>query len=129
MRTVRAQLQAAAGIFPNPFFSTVYNGVLKTYSKWNWKSFCSLRTVSGHFFANYMDIFLKTEVQTVILRCLTGLKLNWLKSYDTKCKHFHFHFFAFLSKKTQVCFLCFCGFFCILCHNFWANWDLDLLGA
>lgn len=28
MRTVRAQLQAAAGIFPNSFFSTIYNSVL-----------------------------------------------------------------------------------------------------
>ena len=32
-----------------------------------------------------MDIFHKTEVQTVILRCLTGLKLNWFNSYGLKC--------------------------------------------
>ena len=25
----------------------------------------------------------KTEVQTIILRCLTSLKLNWSKIYDT----------------------------------------------
>ena len=80
---------------------------VKTYSKWNWKSFCCFRTSSGHFFANYMNIFHKTEVQTVILRCLTGLKLNWLKSYDTKCKHFHFHFFAILSKKNSIVFFAF----------------------
>ena len=41
----------------------------------------NLRLIDGHFptlcshcFANYMNIFHKTEVQTVILRCLTGLK-------------------------------------------------------
>ena len=33
------------------------------------------------FFANCMCIFHKTEVQTVILRCLN---INWYKSYDTK---------------------------------------------
>ena len=26
-------------------------------------------TISSHFFANYMKIFYKTEIQTVILRC------------------------------------------------------------
>ena len=48
------------------------------------------------FFANCIFIFHKTEVQTVILRSLTGLNLNWLKSYGTKCKHFHFPFFAII---------------------------------
>ena len=38
-------------------------------------------TLSGYFFANYMIIFQKTEIQTVILRCLEGLKINWFKSY------------------------------------------------
>ena len=36
------------------------------------------------FFDNYLYIFHKTEVQTVILRCWTGLNHNWFKSYDTK---------------------------------------------
>ena len=35
------------------------------------------------FFANYMNILHKTEVQMIILRCCTGLYLNWFKSYDT----------------------------------------------
>ena len=39
-------------------------------------------TISGHFFASYINMFFKTEIQTVILRCLVGLKLNWIKSYD-----------------------------------------------
>ena len=41
----------------------------------------------ANFSAIYINIFHKTEVQMVILRCWTGLSLNWLfKSYDTKCK-------------------------------------------
>ena len=42
------------------------------------------RTISGHFFANCINIFHKTEVQTVILMCLMGQNLNWFKSYDIK---------------------------------------------
>ena len=34
------------------------------------------------FFTNYIKIFQNTEIQTVILRCLLGLNLNWIKSYD-----------------------------------------------
>ena len=56
------------------------------------------------FFANYMCIFHKTEIQMVILRCLTSLNLNWYKSYDTKCKFFHFRFFAILYKNTFAFF-------------------------
>ena len=41
-----------------------------------------LGTISGHFLANYMKIFHKKEVQTVILRCLVCLNLNWIKDYD-----------------------------------------------
>ena len=44
----------------------------------------------------YMTIFHKTEVQTVILRCLTGLNLDWFKSYDSKYKYFHFCFLVIL---------------------------------
>ena len=43
-------------------------------------------TISGHFFGNCMNIFHKTEVQTIILRCIMGLTLIWCKSYDTKRK-------------------------------------------
>ena len=38
-------------------------------------------TISSHFFAIYINIFHKTEIQTVILRCLVSLNLNWIKSY------------------------------------------------
>ena len=33
-------------------------------------------TISGHFFANYINIFHKIETQTVILRCLVCIYLN-----------------------------------------------------
>ena len=42
--------------------------------------------ISGHFFANCMFIFHKNEVQTVILRCLAGLKLDWFKIYGLRCR-------------------------------------------
>ena len=43
--------------------------------------------ISGHFFANYVNMFQKTEVLTVILRCLTCLNLNLIKNYyiNHKC--------------------------------------------
>ena len=37
-------------------------------------------TVFGHFFANFKSIFHKTEVKTVILRCLVILNFNWIRS-------------------------------------------------
>jgi hypothetical protein len=42
----------------------------------------NISTISGHIFANCMFVFHKTEVQTVILRCLTGLYLKFWK-YDS----------------------------------------------
>ena len=38
-----------------------------------------------HYQICYILIFHKTEVQTVILRWITGLNLNWFKSYGLKC--------------------------------------------
>ena len=39
----------------------------------------------AHPFAICVFIFHKTEVLTVILRCLTGLNLDWVKSYGIRC--------------------------------------------
>ena len=77
------------------------------------------------FFANCVLIFHKTEIQTVILRCLAILNLIWYNSYDTKHKN---------AKNTN---LCFCtklqntknGNICILCHNLRTNQILDLLST
>ena len=41
-------------------------------------------------FANCMLILHKTEVQMVFLKSVTGLNLNWSKTYDSKCKYFVF---------------------------------------
>ena len=49
-----------------------------------------------------MFIFHKTEVLEVILRCLTGLIYDWLKSYDAKRKYFHIFFLRFCT-KTDIC--------------------------
>ena len=58
----------------------------------------SCTTISGHFLAICMFIFHKTEIQTVILRCLTIINLNCYKSYDTKHKN------AKNAKNTNACF-------------------------
>ena len=42
---------------------------------------------SWPFFCQLYFIFYKTEVQTVISKCLTSLNPNWFKSYDTKHKN------------------------------------------
>ena len=34
------------------------------------------------FFGNYIKIFHKAEIQTVILRCFEGQNFNWIKSYN-----------------------------------------------
>ena len=41
-------------------------------------------TILSHCSASYIKIFYKTEIQTVILKCLTCLNLNWFKSFNTK---------------------------------------------
>jgi hypothetical protein len=56
------------------------------------------KTIPGHFFATYMFIFHKTEIQTVILRCLTSLNPNWHKSYDKNHKN------IIIAKDAFVCF-------------------------
>ena len=57
---------------------------------------CSFTTISSHFSAIYINIFNKTEIQTIILRCWTGFYLNWFKGYDTKRKYFCFQYLLIL---------------------------------
>ena len=40
------------------------------------------KTIFGRFVTNYIKIFCKTKVQTVILRCLLSQNLKWVKSYN-----------------------------------------------
>ena len=42
----------------------------------------------------------------VFLMGLTGLNLNWSKTYDSKCKYFHFCFLSDFVKKTHLYYLC-----------------------
>ena len=57
---------------------------LKSVSKWKLLFNNYYKTLSGHFFAICIFIFHKTEVQTVIFRCLTGQNLNWFNSYGLR---------------------------------------------
>jgi hypothetical protein len=42
----------------------------------------SFTTIFGNFFGNYINIFQKIEIQTIILSYLVSQNLNWIKSYD-----------------------------------------------
>ena len=56
------------------------------------------------FFAKDMLIFHKTEIQTVILRCLTSLNLFWFQRYDEKrkkAKNANLHFFDVCSRHRK----------------------------
>ena len=56
------------------------NWVFQYWKKKRWKfkfQKWSFLTTCGHFYGNYLNIFHETEIQTVILRCLMSLNLNW----------------------------------------------------
>ena len=79
------------------------------FSSHKWK----FLTISGHLCANYMKIFHKTKIQTVILRCLGRLNLNWIKSYNINLVK---SFFLQSCTKTDVfvfCIFCIFVFFVI----------------
>ena len=86
---------------------------LKSVYKWIFLYKWPMYDHSWPFFAKCMFIFHKTEVLTVILKCLTGLTYDWFKNYDTKCKYFNsgfvqkqmfasFAFFAFLCFLSKI---------------------------
>ena len=64
---------------------SIFGWLIKSVRKWMLLFYNCYKTVSGHFFATCVFIFHKTEVQTVILRCLMGLNCNWFKSYGLRC--------------------------------------------
>ena len=70
------------------------NLCLKCVQKKSRLTNCRFTTMSSQICAIYINIFHKTEVQAVILRCGMGLYLNWFKSYDTKYNFFLFRFSA-----------------------------------
>ena len=64
-----------------PLFGCLVRGAIwrlignEKYKAMCWPFFIS-KIISSHSFDNYINILHKTEVQTVILRCLTCLNLN-----------------------------------------------------
>ena len=85
-----------------------YNIVLCVKKQKNWWV-GHFTTLSGHFLANYINIFHKIELPTIILMCLTCLNLVWIKSYDI----FSFPvFYHFVKKK----------YWKFMTHK-WSSWD------
>ena len=64
-----------------------YTSQVEGVSKRSGLTNCHFTIISSQISAIYINIFHKTEVQTVILRCWTGLYHNWFKSYDKNEKH------------------------------------------
>ena len=58
-----------------------------------------LANIYCHLFGTYMNVFYKTEVQMVILRCSTRQNLNWIKSFDKKQKKVLYLFFTICKTK------------------------------
>ena len=84
-----------------PFLAICLPYVCSSFTKLRFKrSFWSAYAVI--FFANYMFIFHKTQIQTVILRCLTSLNLSWYKSYDRKRKNTYFAKVCFWTKSQKT---------------------------
>ena len=83
---------------------------LKTDRKWMSLYKWPLYNLFWPFFAICMFIFHKIEVLTVILRCLTGLTYDWVKSYDPKWKYFHFFFCCDFVQKQRFSSLEFFSF-------------------
>ena len=88
--------------------------------------------ISGHCFANHINMFQKTEVLTVILRCLTCLNLNMIKNYDINHKCFWQLWFSILEEKKMKIWVSKMGIFLPFVVIFWQqhrylsqNWDSD----
>ena len=70
-------------------------------------------TISGHFFANYITIDHKTEIQTIILRCFKRSKSWLVQKLWLKMQTFPFLVFCDIVKKTHLYFLRFFAF-CVI---------------
>ena len=65
-------------------------------------SYGHVKPISGHFFTNHINIFHKTEVQTVILSCSTYLNFNFIKRYNRKHKNVQFWvFYSFVQQNAE----------------------------
>jgi hypothetical protein len=85
-------------------------------------------TISGHFSTNCIFIFHKNEVQTVILRCLMGLSLDWFKSYGLRCRwrpHACLANFQKIATDKWPFYYHIWPFFCQLYVYLSQNWDSD----
>ena len=86
------------------------------------------RTLSGHSVANYIIIFHKTKVPTVILRYLLSLNLNWIKSSDINSYVSWQLCFSILEEKKVTKIAIFQPFVVIFwqLHGYLSqNWDSD----
>ena len=54
------------------------------------------------FSTNHIDIFHKSEIQMIILKCFTCLNPNLFKSYDINQKYVHICYFVKKKLKTYV---------------------------
>ena len=70
---------------PKRYVSKQNNCSLNSDLKWMFLYKWPMYDYLCPFFAICMFIFHKTEGLMVILRCLTGLNLDWLKSYGLRC--------------------------------------------
>ena len=113
-------------LVPNLNFS--WNPLLNSDSKWMFPYKWPLYDHFWPFLAICMFIFHKTEVLTVILRCLTGINNDRFKNYDMNCKYFHLLFLK-ICTKTHICVFLHFLRFCVLCHNFCTNLDSDSLST
>ena len=79
--------------------------------------------LSDHFLANYLYVFHKIELQTIILMCLTCLNLFWIKSYNIKHNFCHILFLQFCKKNAENSWLINGHFRTISGHNLATTWS------
>jgi hypothetical protein len=108
----------------------VYHPFMKVYSESKQMTITNAHfmTISGHFSTNCIFIFHKNEVQTVILRCLMGLSLDWFKSYGLRCRwrpHACLANFQKIATDKWPFYYHIWPFFCQLYVYISQNWDSD----